>query len=49
MNEINFASYADDNIPYVAGDIIVIDVINSLVKWFADNQMEANKDKCHLL
>ena len=55
MNETDFASYADDNTPYVTGDSIE-DVINSLenvsitlFKWFADNQMKANKGKCHLL
>ena len=55
MNETDFASYADDNTPYVTGDSIE-GVINSLenvsitlCKWFADNQMKANKDKCHLL
>ena len=55
MNETDFTSYADDNTPYVTGDSIE-DVINSLenvsvtlFKWFADNQIKANKDKCHLL
>ena len=55
MNETDFASYADDNTPYVTGDSIE-DVINSLenvsttlFKWFADNQMKSNKEKCHLL
>ena len=55
MNETDFASYADDNTPYVTVDGIE-DVINSLenvsitlFKWFADNQMKTNKDKCHLL
>ena len=55
MNETDFASYVDDNTPYVTGDSIE-SVINSLenvsiklFKWFADNRMKANKDKCHLL
>ena len=55
MNETDFASYADDNTPYVTGDSIEV-IINSLknvsitlFKWFADNQMKSNKDKCHLL
>ena len=55
VNETDFASYADDNIPYVTGYSIE-DVINSpenvsvkLFKWFAGNQMKANKDQCHLL
>ena len=55
MNEIDFASYPDDNTPNVTGDDIE-DVINStenvsikLFKWFAENQLKANKDKSHLL
>ena len=55
MNETDFASYADENTPYVTGDSLE-GVINSLenvsiklFKWFADNQMKANKDKCHHL
>ena len=55
MNETDFASYVDDNTPYVTDDSIE-SVINSLenvsiklFKWFADNQMKANKDKFHLL
>ena len=53
--ETDFASYADEGTPYVAGDSIE-DVINllendsiELFKWFADNQMKRNKDKWHLL
>ena len=55
MNEIDLASYAEDNTPYAAGDSIE-DVSNSLendstklFQWFADNQMKANRNKCHLL
>ena len=55
MCETDFASYADDNTPYVLGDSIdhVIksledDSIN-LFKCFLDNQMKANSDKCHLI
>ena len=53
MRETDFASYADDNTPYVSGDSIdyVIkssDSIN-LFKWFLDNQVKANSDKCHLI
>ena len=55
MNETDFASYADENTPYVTGDSLE-GVINSLenvsiklFKWFADNQMKPNKDKCHHL
>ena len=55
MNETDFASYANGNTPYVTGNSTE-DVINSLknvsitlFKWFADNQMKANKGKCQLL
>ena len=53
MYETDFASYTDDNTPFVLGDSID-DVIKSLeddsinlFKWFLDNQMKANSDKCH--
>ena len=55
MCETDFASYADDNTPYALGDNID-DIIKSLeddsinlFKWFLDNQMKANSDKCHLI
>ena len=55
MNKAGFSIYADDNAPYVTGETIE-DVINSvehnsikLSKWFSDNQIKANNDKCHLL
>ena len=55
MNETEFATYADDNTPYTSGQNID-DVIRTLendsvrlFKWFSNNQMKANKDKCHLL
>ena len=51
MCEIDFASYADDNTPYVSGDSID-DVIKSLeddsvnsFKWFLDNCVT----KCQLI
>ena len=55
MNETEFASYADDNTPYTSGqniDNVIRSLENDFVrlfKWFSDNQMKANKDKCHLL
>ena len=55
MNDTNFASYADDNTPYVSADTIdgVIKRLETasvkLLKWFAENQMKANQDKCHLI
>ena len=55
MNEVDFASYANDSTPYVTGYSIE-DVINSLendsiksFNWFVENQIKENKDKCHLL
>ena len=55
MNDINFASYADDNNPSVFSDSIedVIRILKNdsvkLFKWFSDNMMKANKDECHLI
>ena len=55
MDKVDFASYADDNTPYFIGNAVK-EIINSLKEasdelfyWFADNQMKANLDKCHLL
>ena len=55
MCKADFASYGDDNTPYVSGESIdgVIksledDSIN-LFKWFLDKQMKANSDKCQLI
>ena len=55
MNNVHFASYTDDNTPYVIGDG-VIQVIKSLNEasdelfcWFANNQMKANNDKYDLI
>ena len=47
MQNVDFASYADGNTIYDAGDNID-EVIFSL-QWFADNQMKTNEDKCHLI
>ena len=55
MSDTDFASYADDNTTYVSADTIdeVIKRLETasgkLFKWFADNQMKANQDKCHLI
>ena len=55
MCETDFASYVNDNTSYVLGDNIddiikslEVDSIN-LFKWFLDNQMKANSEKCHLI
>ena len=55
INNIDFASYVDDNTPYTTDESAekVIDKFEkkakSLFKWFSDEQMKANPDKCHLL
>ena len=55
MNETDFASYADDNTPYVVGNNIedvIIKLQNAsltLFQWFYDNQMKANPGKCHFI
>ena len=55
ISEIDFASYADDNTPYATGDSLndairkLESVSSKLFKWFSDNQMKANKDKCHFI
>ena len=55
MNEIDFASYVDDNTSYVVGNNIedvIIKLQNAwltLFQWFYDNQMKANPDKCHFI
>ena len=55
INEKNLANYADDNTPY-AIDSNVESVITSLeddattlIRWFQDNYLKMNEDKCHLL
>ena len=50
VQNIDFASYADDNRIYEAGDNIdevifrLQESSKKLFKWFADNQMETNED-----
>ena len=55
MNNVNLAGYADDNTPHVIGDGVMQD-LESLKEapdkqfcWFANNQMKANPEKCHLI
>ena len=54
MNETKFASYADDNTPFISGkniDDVIRTLENDFVrlfKWFSNNQRKTNKDKCHL-
>ena len=55
LSQTDFASYFDGNISYAEVDNIdgVIAILENdsiqLFKWFSDNQMKANKDKCHLV
>ena len=55
MNDVEFASYANDNTPFFVGDDLN-DVILKLqncsktfLKWFNDNQMKAKPGKCHFI
>ena len=53
--ECCFTNYADDTTPYVVAnnteEVIenLTNVTQKLFTWFANNQMKANHDKCHLL
>ena len=53
--DCDIASYADDNTPYCSSFSLdkVINKLeastNNLFKWFHENHMKANADKCHLL
>ena len=55
LTQTDFASYADDNKPCAEANNIdeVVTILKNdsiqLSKWFSDNQMKANKDKCHLV
>ena len=55
MNNVDFASRADDNTLYIIGDgvIQVIEYLkeasDELFCWLANNQMKVNSDKCHLI
>ena len=55
VENIDISSYADDNTPDISANNIN-EVILSLekatdilFKWFSDNVMKSNADKCHLL
>ena len=55
IDDVDFASYADDNTPYVAGkdiDQLIASLetaARNLFQWFRDNEMKPNASKCHLL
>ena len=55
IEDFDIASHADDNTPYASANNMT-GVIKSLeeastklLKWFRDNLMKSNADKCHLL
>ena len=55
MDDISFASYADDNTPYTVGndmEDVIFKLQNSakiLFQWFMDNRTKSNPDKCHFI
>ena len=55
MENIDIASYADDNTPYTTGNSMeeviqkLENAAKTLFQWFSDNQMKANPDKCYFL
>ena len=55
VKDVNFASYADDNTIYQSGrnvDNVINNLqlsVEKLFRWFSDNQMKGNTDKCHLI
>ena len=55
LSNHEIASYADDNTPYVACDTIeamiawLEKIAKKIFKWFKDNEMQGNTDKCHVL
>ena len=54
-NDVEFASYADDNTPLFVGDDLdnitlkFQNASKTLFKWINGNQMKANPDKCHFI
>ena len=55
LSKIDIANYADDNTPYISSND-VNELIKSLevaskklFKWFDDNLMKSNPDKCYVL
>ena len=54
VSNIDFESYADDNVLYVIRENTkeVIEALKNsfeeLMQWFSNNQMKANADKCFL-
>ena len=55
LNNYDIASYADDNTPYVTCETMesliesLEKIAEEIFKWFKNNEMQANADKCHVL
>ena len=55
LSDVEFASYADHNTPYVVKNNIrsvfksLENTSVELFEWFSDNEMKANRDKCHFI
>ena len=55
LDKTNFASYADHITPYTQNDNVdqlirtIEEISVRLSKWFKDNKVKLNPDKCHLL
>ena len=55
LRTTSFTGYTDDNTPFVVKEnttnVIkaLEDIGENLIKWFSDNQMKLNTDKCHVL
>ena len=55
LNKIDIANYADDNMPYTSSNDVngvikrLEEASKELFKWFDDNLMKSNHEKCHLI
>ena len=55
LSNHEIASYADDNTPYITCDTIesmiatLEKIVKEIFKWFEDNEMQGNADKCHVV
>ena len=55
VKDIDIASYADDNTPFIVEDNIenviasLEEATNALFDWFDNNRLKSNPDKCHAL
>ena len=55
LKDIDFASYADDNTPFIVENNIdnviasLEQVSDALFNWFKNNRLKNNVDKCHVL